>query len=98
MFRFLLLSHSFRHPAQFPAGAFDLALRPLPLCGVHLRQSFGEPAAGTPQDGKRHFQIALYLFERGGFCRLRLPLRFQNSSGSARMRSRTTRQPSRQAV
>ena len=69
--------HSFRHPVEFPAGAFDLALRLLLLCGVHLRQSFGEPAAGTPQDGKRHFQIALDLFERGGLDRLRLPLRFQ---------------------
>ena len=58
--------HSFRHPVEFPAGAFDLALRLLLLCGVHLRQSFGEPAAGTPQDGKRHFQIALDLCGKQG--------------------------------
>jgi hypothetical protein len=90
MFRFLLLSdgfrasgwclrgkHSFRHPVQFPAGTFDLALRLCLLCGIHLRQSFGEPVAGTPQNGKRHFQIALDLFERRGLRRLRLPLRFQ---------------------
>jgi len=77
MFRFLLLSHSFRHPAQFPARAFYLALRPLPLCGVHLRQGFGEATAGTPQDRKRHLQIALHLFDGSGLRHLRLPLRFQ---------------------
>jgi hypothetical protein len=73
----LFLSDSFRHPVQFPAGALDLALRLLLLRGVHLRQSFGEPAAGAAKNGKRHLQIALDLFGRGGFRCLRLPLRFQ---------------------
>jgi hypothetical protein len=77
MSAFLFLSDPFRHPVQFPAGTFDLALRLLLLCGVHLRQCFGEPAAGTPQNGKRHLQIALNLLGRGGLRRLRLPLRFQ---------------------
>ena len=71
------LSDSFRHTVQFPVRTFDLALRLLLLCGVHLRQSFGEPAAGTPQNGKRHLQIALDLFGRGGLHDLRLALRFQ---------------------
>jgi hypothetical protein len=77
MSAFLFLSDSFRHPVQFPAGTLDLSLRLLLLCGVHLRQSSGEPAAGTPQNGKGHFQIALNLFGRRGLCRLWLPLRFQ---------------------
>jgi hypothetical protein len=78
MFRFLFLSDPFRHPIQFPAGALDLALRLLLLCGVHLRQSFVEPAPGTSQNGKCHLQIAPDLFGRGGLFHLRLlPLRFQ---------------------
>jgi hypothetical protein len=77
MFRFLFLSDSIRHPVEFAARTLDLALRLLLLCGIHLRQSFGEPAAGTPQNGKRHLQIALHLFHRRRFCERRLPLRFQ---------------------
>jgi hypothetical protein len=77
MSAFLFLSDPFRHPVQFPAGTLDLSSRLLLLCGVHLRQSFGEPAAGTPQNGKRHLQIAFDLFGRGGLRRLRLPLSFQ---------------------
>jgi hypothetical protein len=48
MSAFLFLSDPFRHPVQFPTDTLDLTLRLLLLCGVHLRQSFGEPAAGTP--------------------------------------------------
>jgi len=77
MSAFLFLSDSFRHPVQFPARTFDLALRLLLLCGVHLRQSFGKLAAGATQNGKRHFEIALDLCCRGGLRRLRLALRFQ---------------------
>jgi len=77
MSAFLFLSDSFPHPVQFPAGTFDLALRLLLLVRVHLRQSFGEPAAGTPHHGKRHLQIALNLLGRGGLRRPRLTLRFQ---------------------
>jgi hypothetical protein len=47
------------------------------LRAAHLRQGFGEPPAGATQDGNRHLQIALHLFDRrrfGGRC---LPLRFQ---------------------
>jgi hypothetical protein len=68
MFRFLFLSDSIRHPVEFAAHAFDLALCLLLLRGIHLRQRFGEPAAGTPQNGKRHLQIALHLFHRRRFC------------------------------
>jgi len=52
-------------------------LRLLLLRVVHLRQSFAEPAAGPAQNGKRHFQIALHLFERRGPCHWRLALCFQ---------------------
>ena len=52
-------------------------MRLLLLCGVHLRQSFGELATGAAQNGKRHLQITLNLFGRGGLRRLWLPLRFQ---------------------
>jgi len=62
---------------QFPARTLDLALRLLLLCGVHLRQSFGELAAGTTQNGQRHLQIALDLCGRGRLRCLRLALRFQ---------------------
>src|SRR5450756_1105309 len=77
MFRFLFLFDSRRHPVEFPARVFDLALRLFLLRVSHLRQGFGEPPAGTTQNGNRHLQIALHLFDR---CRLGcrwLPLRFQ---------------------
>jgi hypothetical protein len=77
MFRLLLLSDSFRHPREFPTRVFNLALRLFLLRPSHLRQSFGEPPAGTTQDGNRHIQIAFDLFDRRRFgCRW-LPLRFQ---------------------
>src|SRR5450759_2040622 len=56
MFRLLLLSDSFRHPRQLPARVFDLALRLFLLRASHLRQGFGDPPAGTTQDGGRHLQ------------------------------------------
>jgi hypothetical protein len=76
MFRFLFLSDARRHPLQFPARAFDLALRLFLSRAIHLRQSFGEPPAGAMQNGHRHLQIAV---ECGcGRSRSRwLPLRFQ---------------------
>src|SRR5450756_2293501 len=77
MFRLLLLSDSFHHSVEFPARIFDLALCLFLLRAGHLRQGFGEPPAGATQDGDRHIQIALHLFDR---CRLGcrwLPLRFQ---------------------
>jgi hypothetical protein len=77
MSAFLFLSDSFRHPVQFPARTFDLALRLLLLCGVHLRQGFGKPATSATQNGERHLQIALNFFGRGRLRRLRLALRFQ---------------------
>ena len=52
-------------------------MRLLLLRGVHLRQGFTDSAAGATQNGKRHFQIALDLFGRGGLRRLRLALSFQ---------------------
>src|SRR5271157_2180831 len=51
MFRLLLLSDSFRHPRQFPPGAFDPALGLLPLRPSHLRHGFREPPVGAMQDG-----------------------------------------------
>jgi hypothetical protein len=77
MFGFPFLSDSFRHPVEFPARAFDVVLRLLPLRAVHLRQGFGEPAAGTAQNGERHLQIAFDLFDCRGLRHWRLPLRFQ---------------------
>ena len=77
IFRFLFLSDSVRHPVQFAARTLDPALRLLLLRGVHLRQSFGQPAAGAPQNGKRHLRIALHLFHRRRFCERRPALRFQ---------------------
>ena len=77
LFRFLFLSDSFRHPVQFPARAFDLALRLLPLCRIHLRQCFAESAAGAAHNGQRHLQIPLDLFDRFRHRCCRLPLRFQ---------------------
>jgi hypothetical protein len=77
MFGLLLLSDSFRHPVEFPARVFHLALRLFLLRARHLREGFGEPSAGTTQDGQRHLQIALHLFDRRRLdCRW-LPLRFQ---------------------
>jgi hypothetical protein len=64
MFPFLLLSDSFRHPRQFPARAFDLALCLFLLRTRHLRQRFGQPPSATTQDRDRHIQIALHLFDR----------------------------------
>jgi hypothetical protein len=61
--RSLLGKHSFPHPVQFPAHAFDRALRLLLLRYVHLGHGFGEPTAGATQNGKRHLQIALDLFD-----------------------------------
>ena len=50
------------------------------LPAIHLRQGFGEPLAGTTQNGHRHLQFATQ-----GHCgRLgdrRLPLRFQKQFG-----------------
>jgi hypothetical protein len=77
MFLFRLLSHSFRHPVQFAARAFDLASDLLLLRAVHLRQDRRQPPAGAPQNGHRHLQIALHLFHRRGLTGRRLPLRLQ---------------------
>jgi hypothetical protein len=77
MFGLLFLSDLLRHPVQFPARAFDRALRLLLLRDVHLSNGFGEPPASTTQDGQRHLQIALHLFDRRGLLHRRLPLRFQ---------------------
>jgi hypothetical protein len=77
MFRFLFLSDLFRHPVQLPARAFDRALRLLLLRDVHLGNGFGESPTRTTQDGQRHLQIALHLFDRRGLLDRRLPLRFQ---------------------
>ena len=77
MVPFLLLSDSFRHPVDFPACVFNLALHLFLLWSRHLRERFGEPPAGTLQDSQRHLQIALDLFDRRRLgCRW-LPLRFQ---------------------
>jgi len=43
----------------------------------HLRQGFGKPPAGATQDGNRHIQIALHLFDRRRLGNRWLPLRFQ---------------------
>jgi len=43
----------------------------------HLRQSGGEAPAGATQDGHRHLQIALHLFDRRRLDGQGLPLRFQ---------------------
>jgi hypothetical protein len=56
---FLFLSDSILHPVQFAAHAFDLALCLLLPRGIHLRQSFSEPLAGTAHNGQRYFRIAL---------------------------------------
>src|SRR5450759_4986764 len=77
MFRFLFLFDSRRHPVEFPARVFDLALRLFLWRAIHFRQGLGEPPAGAMQDGKRHLQIALHLFDRRRLGRRWLPLRFQ---------------------
>jgi hypothetical protein len=59
MLGFPFLSDARRHPVQFPARAFDLALRLFLLAAIHLRQGFGEPPAGAMQDGHRHLQFAI---------------------------------------
>jgi hypothetical protein len=56
---FLFLSDSCRHPVQFPARAFDLALRLFLSQAIHLRQGFDEPPAGAAQNGNCHLQVAL---------------------------------------
>src|ERR1039457_6016299 len=76
MWSFPFLSDSRRHPVQFPARAFDLALRLFLLPAVHLRQGFGEPPAGAMQDGDGHLQFAIES-GRGRPGGQRLPLRFQ---------------------
>jgi hypothetical protein len=79
MFGFLFLSDSdsFRHPRQFPPSAFDPALGLLLLRAIHFEHGFAEPPAGALQDGERHLQIALDLFDcRRLGCRW-LSLRFQ---------------------
>jgi hypothetical protein len=75
MLGLLFLSDSRRHPVQFPARAFDLALCLFLTYAIHLRQGFGEPPAGATQDGNRHLQITLQS-GRGGSGGRRLPLRF----------------------
>jgi hypothetical protein len=77
MFRLLFLFDSRRHPVEFPARVFELALRLFLLRAGHLRQGFGEPPAGATQDGDSHIQIALHLFDRRRLGRRWLPLRFQ---------------------
>src|SRR5712692_6289756 len=76
MLGFLFLSDSLRHPVEFPARAFDVALRLFLSRAIHLRQGFGEPPAGAMQDGNRHLQFALES-GRGRSGGRRLPLRFQ---------------------
>jgi hypothetical protein len=77
MFRLLLLSDSFRHPVEFPARIFHLALRLFLLRASHLRQRFGDSPSGATQDGERHIQIALHLFDRCWLGNRRLPQRLQ---------------------
>jgi hypothetical protein len=43
----------------------------------HLRQSGGKALAGATQDGHRHLQIALHLFDRRRLDGRGLPLRLQ---------------------
>src|ERR1035437_9395774 len=76
MFRFLFPFDSRRHPVEFPARVFDLALRLFLVRPIHFRQGLGEPPAGAMQDGKHHLQIALHLFDRRRLGRRWLPLRF----------------------
>jgi hypothetical protein len=76
MWGVLFLSDSLLHPVQFAPRTFQLALHLFLPLAVHLRQRFGEPPAGTLQDGHRHLQIVLEC-GRGGSGGGRLPLRFQ---------------------
>jgi hypothetical protein len=76
MFRFLFLSDSRRHPVQFAARTFDLALRLFLLRAIHLRQCFAESPAGTMQNGHGHREFA-FQGNRGRPDGRRLPLRFQ---------------------
>jgi hypothetical protein len=76
MFGFLLLSDSSRHPVEFAARAFNLALRLFLLRTSHLRQCFSQPPAGAMQDGNGHFQFALQSHRDRPDGRS-LPLRFQ---------------------
>ncbi len=62
---------------EFPARVFNLALRLALLRARHLWEGFREPPADTTQDGNRHLQIALHLFDRRGRGCGWLPLRFQ---------------------
>ena len=57
---------------EFPACAFDPALRLLLLPAIHLRQGGAEPAADTLQESDGHLQILLQRHSR----RLRLSLRW----------------------
>jgi len=77
MFRLLFLSDSFRHPRQFPARIFHLALRLFLLRASHFRQRFGKPPPGATQNGDHHIQIAPHLFHRRRSGCRHLPLRFQ---------------------
>ncbi len=72
----LFLCDARRHPVQLAARAFDLSLCLFLLRTSHLRQRFGEPPAGTTQDGNRHLQVVLQGYRRGTGGR-RLALRFQ---------------------
>jgi len=74
---FQFLSHSFRHSIEFAARAFDRVLRLLVLARVHSGQGFVELLADAAQDGHRHLQIALHLFDRRRLDGQGLPLRFQ---------------------
>ena len=56
---------------------FHLALCLFLLRASHLRQRFGKPPSGATQNGDRHIQIALYLFDRRRRGCRGLPLRFQ---------------------
>jgi len=55
----------------------DLALGIVLLRRAHLRQCFRQPAAGTPQKGRGHFQIALECGRVLCLRRRRSPLRFE---------------------
>jgi hypothetical protein len=94
---FLFLSDSRRHPLQFLVRACDLALRLFLTEAVHLRQGCGESSAGPTQNGHRHFQVALHSGRHRPTGRHR-PLRLQKQFRLGHTRSRTTREPSRQAA
>ena len=59
---------------EFPACAFDPALRLLLLPAIHLRQSSAKPAADTLQEGDGHLQIPLQGHSRRLSLLLRWPL------------------------